>query len=96
MVSQACLLTQSEYIVDIQKFLVLVWWVVDARKWFKGPKVNLEHLMHGREDQAAEIAAEDAVVVEGKGDDHSSDSDRGVPGEMPAGKQVGDMKPHGL
>jgi hypothetical protein len=24
---------------------VLVWWVVDARKWFKGPKVNVEHLM---------------------------------------------------
>ena len=24
---------------------VLVWWVADARKWFKGPKVNVEHLM---------------------------------------------------
>lgn len=23
-----------------------VWWVVDARKWFKGPRVNVEHLMH--------------------------------------------------
>ncbi|KAM0714860.1 hypothetical protein Q7P37_009324 [Cladosporium fusiforme] len=23
----------------------VVWWVVDARKWFKGPKVNIEHLM---------------------------------------------------
>ena len=23
---------------------VLVWWVVDAHKWFKGPKVNVEHL----------------------------------------------------
>jgi hypothetical protein len=77
--------------------LVLIWWVVDARKWFKGPKVNLEHLMHGREGQAAELAGEDGVVLEGKGDDHSSDSDQGaVPGEMPEGKQVGDMKPHGL
>ena len=21
----------------------IIWWVVDARKWFKGPKVNLKH-----------------------------------------------------
>ncbi|KAK5174310.1 GABA/polyamine transporter [Saxophila tyrrhenica] len=73
---------------------VLVWWVVDARKWFKGPKVNLEHLMHGRDEQAMEIAGAEGAVLEGKGDDRSSSSD--VPGEMPAGKQVGDMKPGGL
>ena len=23
---------------------ILVWWIVDARKWFKGPKVNIEHM----------------------------------------------------
>lgn len=34
--------------------LVLVWWFVSARRWFKGPKVNLEHLMMGREEQKAE------------------------------------------
>ena len=28
----------------------LIWWVVDARKWFKGPKVNIEHQMFGREN----------------------------------------------
>ncbi|OAG08762.1 amino acid transporter [Paraphaeosphaeria sporulosa] len=28
---------------------VLVWWVVDARRWFKGPKVNVEHMMLGRD-----------------------------------------------
>lgn len=27
----------------------LIWWVVSARKWFKGPKVNIEHYMLGRE-----------------------------------------------
>lgn len=27
---------------------VLIWWVVDAHKWFKGPKVNIEHQMLGR------------------------------------------------
>lgn len=70
-------------------FLVMIWWVVDARKWFKGPKVNLEHLMHNREGQAEQI-------IEGKDAVGSGDSEGGVPGEMPAGKQVGDMKAGGL
>ena len=30
-------------------FAVLIWWFVSARKWFKGPKVNIEHAMLGRE-----------------------------------------------
>ncbi|KAK5708969.1 GABA/polyamine transporter [Elasticomyces elasticus] len=75
--------------------IVLIWWFVSARKWFKGPKVNVEHLMLDREDQAAEIGG----VIDGK-EVHvvgrSSSSDGGVPGEMPAGKQIGDMKPGGL
>jgi hypothetical protein len=28
--------------------LVTIWWLVSARKWFKGPKVNVEHMMLGR------------------------------------------------
>lgn len=28
---------------------VMIWWVVDAHKWFKGPKVNIQHQMLGRE-----------------------------------------------
>ncbi|USP77050.1 putative amino-acid permease [Curvularia clavata] len=47
--------------------MITVWWFVSAHKWFKGPKVNIEHLMFGR----------DEVVVEGhplKGD---GDSDAG-------------------
>jgi hypothetical protein len=35
----------------------IIWWFVSARKWFHGPKVNVEHLMLGREGN----------VVEGKG-----------------------------
>ena len=31
-------------------FFVLLWWIIDARKWFKGPKMNVQHLMLGRED----------------------------------------------
>ena len=26
--------------------LALLWYTVDARKWFKGPKINVEHLIH--------------------------------------------------
>ena len=28
--------------------IVTIWWFVSARKWFKGPKVNIEHMMFGR------------------------------------------------
>jgi hypothetical protein len=28
--------------------LALLWYAVDARKWFKGPKINVEHLIHGQ------------------------------------------------
>jgi len=25
-------------------FLALLWYAIDARKWFKGPKINVEHM----------------------------------------------------
>ena len=28
--------------------LAMTWYLVDARKWFKGPRVNVEHLIHTR------------------------------------------------
>jgi len=65
--------------------------------------VNLDHLMLGREDQAAELGQE---VLEGKkaagrdsssiGSGSGSDGVEKVPGEMPKGLSGGDMKPHGL
>lgn len=30
--------------------LVTIWWFVSAHKWFTGPKVNIEHMMLGREE----------------------------------------------
>jgi len=30
-------------------FLALMWYAIDARKWFKGPKINVEHLIHGQQ-----------------------------------------------
>ena len=29
-------------------FLALLWYAVDARKWFKGPRINVEHLMNAQ------------------------------------------------
>lgn len=51
---------------------VSVWWVVDARKWFVGPKVNVEHAIYERE----------AVVSEGV----EFDDGRGVEGATVSGK----------
>lgn len=30
--------------------LVLAWWFISAHKWFKGPVINVEHHMLGRDD----------------------------------------------
>ncbi|GKZ16942.1 hypothetical protein AbraCBS73388_005928 [Aspergillus brasiliensis] len=45
---------------------VSIWWVVDAHKWFTGPKVNVEHAIH---------AAGDAAVIEGVGADEDVGQD---------------------
>lgn len=45
--------------------IVVAWWIIDARKWFKGPKVNVEHLMVGQDGNA----------IDGKGDDSSENID---------------------
>lgn len=34
--------------------LVCIWWAISARKWFKGPKVNVAHMMLGDEQQILE------------------------------------------
>ena len=71
--------------------LILIWWVVSARKWFKGPKVNLEHLMHGREGGEHQ-------VIEGKdvsGDQSSAIHQDESAGSAP-GKREGGVKEAGL
>ncbi|KAL2037137.1 hypothetical protein N7G274_010133 [Stereocaulon virgatum] len=32
--------------------IVIIHWIISAHKWFKGPKVNIEHHMYGREGDA--------------------------------------------
>lgn len=41
---------------------VTIWWVVDARRWFKGPKVNIEHAMY-RSDETDEPVVYEGVVA---------------------------------
>jgi amino acid transporter len=38
-------------VYGVPMLLVCIWWVVSARKWFKGPKVNVAHMMLDREEQ---------------------------------------------
>lgn len=53
-------------------FLALLWYAVDARHWFKGPRINVEHLIHTQ-------------AVEGK--DTEGDSDRDAPREIFEGNE---------
>lgn len=55
--------------------LVLIWWVVSAHKWFTGPRVNLEHMMHGRDKQVAAMRGDD--VLEGRACDKDTESSSG-------------------
>ncbi|KAI9656924.1 MAG: hypothetical protein M1831_004472 [Alyxoria varia] len=48
--------------------LAMLWWVVSARKWFKGPKVNLEHAMYGRDGKVVEGVDIGGESSEGDGD----------------------------
>lgn len=54
-------------------FLVTIWWFVSAKKWFKGPKVNVQHMMLGR--------GEVVVGQEGEQIERDSASDEKASGE---------------
>ncbi|KAL9610583.1 MAG: hypothetical protein Q9167_004734 [Letrouitia subvulpina] len=61
---------------------VMIWWVVDAHKWFKGPKVNIEHQMLGR----------GGVTLEGKVQDSESSSTGSMKGtKVLEDKKAGDI-----
>ncbi|KKK22117.1 hypothetical protein ARAM_006469 [Aspergillus rambellii] len=34
---------------------VTIWWFVDAHKWFRGPKVNVEHAIHAVQEESGVI-----------------------------------------
>ncbi|CAE7202628.1 hypothetical protein CFE70_008476 [Pyrenophora teres f. teres 0-1] len=49
---------------------VTIWWFVSAHKWFKGPKVNIEHMMLGQHvvisGQAVSVHSKDGSGSEGE------------------------------
>lgn len=47
----------------------ILWWIISARHWFTGPKVNIEHQMLGREGNVI-----DAKETEGESGGDSGDS----------------------
>ena len=50
--------------------LAMTWYAVDARKWFKGPRVNVEHtnaeVLDGVADNSSEDAGGEKIVNEAK------------------------------
>lgn len=45
----------------VPMLLAIVWFAVDAHKWFKGPRVNVEHMLAGPELEAHVIRGREAV-----------------------------------
>lgn len=43
--------------------LALLWYAVDARKWFKGPKINVDHLIHADVVEGQNRSGSDAEPV---------------------------------
>lgn len=55
---------------------VMIWWIVDARRWFTGPVVNVEHAIHHIEQEPEvsegiepDVHQPDATIVSGKSAD---------------------------
>jgi amino acid transporter len=57
---------------------VLIWWVVDARRWFTGPVVNVEHAIHHIEQEPE--------VSEGIEPDNHEPDETVIPGKSVDGK----------
>ncbi|KAH6638073.1 amino acid permease-domain-containing protein [Boeremia exigua] len=55
-------------VYGVPMLLVSIWWVVSARKWFKGPKVNVAHMMLGDEQQILDGQNVQRSISGGSGD----------------------------
>ncbi|KAK4954759.1 hypothetical protein LTR28_006181 [Elasticomyces elasticus] len=75
--------------------IIMIWWLLSARKWFNGPKVNVQHLMLGREDPENTIEGREV-----KSSQNGSDSENGegvLHGKATGGGlQDGELKDGGL
>ncbi|EER40032.1 amino acid permease [Histoplasma capsulatum H143] len=53
--------------------LVTIWWFVDAHRWFKGPKVNIEHILQSHEEEPSD--AEGIIAYEGSRENKNSSAE---------------------
>jgi amino acid transporter len=67
--------------------IVMVWWFVSARKWFTGPKVNIEHMMLGREGNLIDGTVQPKDAADGRSSDEDASSGTDKAAEK-AGKVV--------
>ncbi|KAK9318944.1 amino acid transporter [Lipomyces orientalis] len=42
--------------------LSLIWYAIDARKWFKGPRINVDHLIHAQVVESVTMISDDDAV----------------------------------
>lgn len=49
-------------------FFVGIWWCASAHRWFKGPKVNVEHAIHirGTDSYAGDLGKIESWGVDGR------------------------------
>ena len=56
----------------------IIWWFAGARKWFEGPKVNIDHQMLGREGAVLEgkpALGSDKLTPSSSREDHNKKVD---------------------
>jgi hypothetical protein len=59
-------------------FLIMCWWFISARKWFKGPTINVEHHMLGRAEAIMGIQGEQHDGSSGSEIDYTKSKEAGV------------------
>ena len=70
---------------------IMIWWVVDAHKWFTGPKVNIEHMMLGREGNLVEGTVVDDKIAGAMVGDGGSSSEAPSLNKEAADRKAGDL-----
>lgn len=43
---------------------IIIWWFVDAKKWFKGPKVNVEHHMFNHNEVKTDSTVNEIETIQ--------------------------------
>ncbi|KAI0143794.1 amino acid permease [Xylariaceae sp. FL1272] len=60
------LMNWTSLVYGAPTLFILIWWFVDAHKWFKGPKINIQHRMLYHEGIEAPHEKKDSDVESGK------------------------------